>query len=133
MVVAPHRDGGQAQFVDCPVPEQVGPDAIGAALSWALAHLDQPLTVTDLAARATMSQRTFARRFRAVHGTTPHRWLVNQRLLLARRLLETTDVPVERVAARAGFGSATALRQHFRRAVATSPLAYRRLFAPPSW
>jgi transcriptional regulator GlxA family with amidase domain len=130
MVVPPHREGGQAQFIDCPMPPACGSDPLGAALTWALEHLEQPLSVADLARRAGMSDRTFARRFRALHGTTPHRWLLSQRLLVARRLLETTDESVERVAEHVGFGTAASLRQHFRRAVATSPGAYRRLFAP---
>jgi transcriptional regulator GlxA family with amidase domain len=132
MVVAAHRDGGQAQFVDQPVLAAAGEDSMGAALGWALEHLDQMITIDGLAARAGMSPRTFARRFRAVHGTTPYRWLLTQRLLLARRQLETTDQPVEQVAERSGFGTAAALRFHFRRSVATSPLAYRRLFAGPA-
>jgi transcriptional regulator GlxA family with amidase domain len=131
MVVAAHRDGGQAQFVERPVLPDAGDDALGQALGWALEHLDEPLSIEQLAARAGMSPRTFARRFRAAHGTTPYRWLLVQRLLLARRLLETTDRPVERIAEHAGFGTAAALRVHFRRAVTTSPLAYRRLFAHP--
>ncbi len=129
MVVAAHRDGGQAQFVERPVLPDAGDDALGLVLGWALEHLDEPLSVEQLAAKAHMSPRTFARRFRASHGTTPYRWLLAQRLLLARRLLETTDRPVERIAEQAGFGTAAALRVHFRRSVTTSPLAYRRLFA----
>lgn len=132
MVVAAHRDGGQAQFVDQPVLAASTEDSMGAALGWALEHLDQPITIDGLAARADMSSRTFARRFRAVHGTTPYRWLLTQRLLLARRLLETTDESIDQVAERAGFGTAAALRIHFKRSVATSPLAYRRLFAGPA-
>jgi transcriptional regulator GlxA family with amidase domain len=131
MVVAAHRDGGQAQFVERPVLPDAGDDGLGRALGWALEHLDEPISIEQLAARASMSPRTFARRFRAAHGTTPYRWLLLQRLLLARRLLETTDRPVERIAEHAGFGTAAALRVHFRRAVTTSPLAYRRLFARP--
>jgi AraC family transcriptional activator FtrA len=130
MIVPPHREGGQAQFIDAPVAASCGADALGSALTWALEHLDQSLSVAELARRAGMSGRTFARRFRALHGTTPHRWLLVQRLLVARRLLETTDESVEQVAERAGFGTAASLRQHFRRSVATSPAAYRRLFAP---
>ena len=129
MVVAAHRDGGQAQFVERPVLPDAGDDALGRALGWALEHLDEPLSIEQLAAKAHMSPRTFARRFRAAHGTTPYRWLLLQRLLLARRLLETTDRPIERIAEQAGFGTAAALRVHFRRSVTTSPLAYRRLFA----
>ena len=129
MVVAAQRDGGQAQFVERPVLTDAGDDALGKALGWALEHLDEPLSIEQLAAKAHMSPRTFARRFRAAHGTTPYRWLLLQRLLLARRLLETTARPIERIAEQAGFGTAAALRVHFRRSVTTSPLAYRRLFA----
>jgi transcriptional regulator GlxA family with amidase domain len=129
MVVAAHRDGGQAQFVERPVLAEAGDDSLGRSLGWALEHLDEPLSIEQLAERAGMSPRTFARRFRASHGTTPYRWLLTQRLQLARRLLETTDHPVERIAEHAGFGTAAALRVHFRRAVTTPPLAYRRLFA----
>ena len=129
MVVPPHRAGGQAQYVDAPVPPAPDADPLGDTLTWALAHLDRPLSVAELARRAAMSERTFLRRFRAATGTTPHRWLLDQRLLLARRLLETTDAPVERVATLSGLGSAATLRLHVGRRLATSPLAYRRLFA----
>jgi len=128
MVVPPHRDGGQAQFVDRPVPDAPEGDPFLATLASLQAHIDEPLTVEELARRAAMSPRTFARRFRAVTGTTPHQWLVRQRVLYAQRLLETTDESVDRVAALAGFGSAAALRPHFQRIVRTSPLAYRRTF-----
>ena len=127
MVVPPHRDGGQAQFVDEPLPECEN-DSLAETLSWVQAHLDEPVSVTDLAARAAMSPRTFARRFRATTGTTPHQWLLRQRVLLAQRLLETTDLPVEIVAGRCGLGTAANLRQHFQRIVHTSPNAYRRTF-----
>jgi transcriptional regulator GlxA family with amidase domain len=93
-----------------------------------LEHLDEELSVEQLARRARTSPRTFARRFRAVTGTTPHQWLLRQRVLLAQQLLETTDEPVERVAQRCGFGSAAGLRQHFGRTMSASPLAYRRAF-----
>lgn len=128
MVVAAHRDGGQAQFVAVPVPAQPDDDTLSPTLDWALEHLDQPLSVEDLARRALMSPRTFARRFRSATGTTPLQWLLRQRIALAQRLLETTDLPVEQIAARCGFGSATALRVHFRRATGTTPLLYRRTF-----
>jgi transcriptional regulator GlxA family with amidase domain len=127
MVVPPHRDGGQAQFVDLPVPE-AGADELSDVLGWMIEHVDQDLSVERLARRARTSPRTFARRFRAATGTTPHQWLVRQRVLLAQQLLETTDEPVEWVAQRCGFGSAAALRQHFTRAVSASPVAYRRTF-----
>jgi transcriptional regulator GlxA family with amidase domain len=128
MVVPPHRDGGQAQYVDLPVPVQDDDDPIGSTLSWMLEHLDEPLTVDELAARSLMSPRTFARRFRATTGTTPHQWLLRQRILFAQRLLESGDESIDRIASLAGFGSAANLRHHFSREVAASPLAYRRTF-----
>ena len=128
MVVAAHRDGGQSQFVAVPVPAQPDDDTLAPTLDWALEHLDEPLAVDDLARRALMSPRTFARRFRAATGTTPLQWLLRQRIALAQRLLETTELPVEIIATRCGFGSATALRVHFRRSTGTTPLAYRRTF-----
>jgi AraC family transcriptional regulator, transcriptional activator FtrA len=130
MVVPPHRDGGQAQFVDLPVPDTDDEAPLGEVLGWMLEHVDEDLSVEQLARQARTSPRTFARRFRAVTGTTPHQWLLSQRILLAQRLLETTEEPVERVAQRSGFGSAAGLRQHFTRAVSCSPLAYRRTFRP---
>jgi transcriptional regulator GlxA family with amidase domain len=128
MVVPPHRDGGQAQFVDLPVPEAGDDEPLAGVLGWMLEHVAEDLSVEQVARRARTSPRTFARRFRAVTGTTPHQWLLRQRVLLAQQLLETTDEPVEWVAQRAGFGSAAALRQQFSRAVSASPAAYRRTF-----
>ena len=128
MVVPPHRDGGQAQFVDLPVPETDGDEPLAGVLGWMLEHVGEDLSVEQLARRARTSPRTFARRFRASTGTTPHQWLLRQRVLLAQQLLETTDEPVEWVAQRSGFGSAAALRQHFSRTVSSSPAAYRRTF-----
>jgi transcriptional regulator GlxA family with amidase domain len=128
MVVPPHRDGGQAQYVEAPVPRPSLDDPFAAVLTWALAHLDRDLSVPVLARRAFMAPRTFARRFRAATGSTPLQWLLQQRVALAQRLLETTDLPVEIVAARSGLGSAPNLRQHFSRVVGTSPAAYRRRF-----
>jgi transcriptional regulator GlxA family with amidase domain len=128
MVVPPHRDGGQAQYVETPVPDPRAAGELEQLLGWMLGHLDEPLTVESLAARAVMSPRTFARRFRALTGTTPHHWLISQRLLLAQRMLESTDEGVEHIAARCGFGSADVLRHHFGRLRGTSPQAYRRTF-----
>lgn len=128
MVVPPHRDGGQAQFVEAPVALSAGDDPLATTLGWMLEHLDQPLSVEVLAERSHMSPRHFARRFRAVTGTTPHQWLLGQRVLLASRLLETTDDSIELVAYRCGMGTAASLRTHFQRAVGTSPQAYRRTF-----
>ncbi len=128
MVVPPHRDGGQAQFVHEPIPDLPAADPFSGTLVWVQEHLDHPITVADLARRAAMSPRTFARRFRSTTGTTPNRWLIRQRVLLAQRLLESTDQPVEQVASSSGFGTATNLRQHFQRVVRLSPNAYRRTF-----
>jgi transcriptional regulator GlxA family with amidase domain len=127
MVVPPHRDGGQAQYVDAPIP-RCDIDSLGPLLDWALAHLDQPLTLDDLARQGAMSTRTLVRRFQAATGTTPLQWLLAQRVRRAQHLLEATDEPVERVATLAGFGSAPNLRQHFTRIVGVSPMAYRRTF-----
>jgi AraC family transcriptional regulator, transcriptional activator FtrA len=129
LVVAPHRQGGQAQFVAAPLAVDHTEDPLSASLDWALEHLDQALSVGDLAEHAHLSPRQFSRRFREATGTTPHQWLLAQRILLARRLLETTDVPIERVAEDAGFGSPAALRMHFQRSLRTNPQAYRRVFA----
>ncbi|WP_344460244.1 helix-turn-helix domain-containing protein [Kitasatospora kazusensis] len=130
MVVAPHREGGQAQFVARPLPVDEGVSLAGL-LEWMRHHLDQELTVDQLAARAHMSPRTFARRFQQETGTTPHRWLTTQRVLLAQRLLEGTSEPVDAVAARCGFGNGATLRHHFGRRVGTTPQAYRRTFGAP--
>lgn len=127
MVVPPHRDGGQAQFIDQPVPS-CDADTLSPLLNWMLAHLDTDLSVDRLAARAAMSPRTFARRFRAETGTTPHQWLVGQRLLAAQRMLEAGDAPIEEIAQRSGFGNAATLRHHFSRARGTTPQQYRRSF-----
>lgn len=129
LVVPPHREGGQAQFVVTPVADCDDGTSLAASLDWAVERLDQPLTVGDLAEHAHLSPRQFSRRFRQVTGTTPHQWLLAQRILLARRLLETTDLSIDRVADEAGFGSPAALRMHFQRSVQTSPQAYRRVFS----
>jgi transcriptional regulator GlxA family with amidase domain len=128
MVAAPHREGGQAQFIKRPAPGDSG--SLEATRSWASERLAEPLDVAALAAHAGVSPRTFARRFHAETGTTPLRWLLAQRVLEARRLLEESDLPIDAVAWRAGFGTAASLREHFRRATATTPTAYRRSFRP---
>jgi transcriptional regulator GlxA family with amidase domain len=128
MVVPPHRDGGQAQYVTQPVSDLPPCDPFTETLAWAVEHLDGDLSVGELAARSAMSPRTFARRFGDSHGTTPHQWLLRQRVLLAQRLLETTDLSVDQVAARCGVGSAANLRQHFQRIVRNTPQGYRRCF-----
>lgn len=128
MVVPPHRDSGQAQYVDHPVADDPGVDWFDEALTWALEHLRDPITIDDLAQRSAMSARTFARRFRAATGTTPHAWLTQQRVQLAQRLLETTDRSVEWIADECGLGTAANLRLHFQRIVCTSPVKYRQAF-----
>jgi transcriptional regulator GlxA family with amidase domain len=129
MVVPPHRDGGQSQFVEAPLPATPNDaTSLEPLLTWLVAHLDKQLTVDDLAARSHMAPRTFARRFKAETGATPHDWLTGQRVLLARQLLEDTDLGVDAVAAHAGFGDAVNLRHHFTRRVGATPQAYRRTF-----
>ncbi|MFN0098292.1 MAG: GlxA family transcriptional regulator [Gemmatimonadaceae bacterium] len=127
LVVPPHRSGGQAQFIAEPVPSPTG-ISLEPTRVWALKRLAEPLTVAAMAAHAKLPLRSFARHFTAECGTTPLQWLLRHRLLHAQRELETSDLPVERVAQRAGFGSSVSLRQHFRRALGTSPLEYRRTF-----
>lgn len=127
LVMAPHRSGGQAQFI----PPATAPHrdrSVGDTMVWALERLDEPLTVALLAGHAHMSQRTFARRFVEVVGQPPHSWLSRQRVLRAQELLETTDLAVEDIAGRCGFGSAANLRTHFGRQVHTSPIRYRSSF-----
>jgi transcriptional regulator GlxA family with amidase domain len=126
MVVAPHRDGGQAQHVQRQLPS--GGEGLAATLDWASARLDHPLSVSDLAGHSGWAPRTFARHFRAQTGTTPTRWLIAQRLLEARRLLEDTDLSIDDVAAHCGLGTATNLRLHFARDAQTTPTAYRRSY-----
>jgi AraC family transcriptional regulator, transcriptional activator FtrA len=128
LVVPPYRDGGQAQFIDAPLPAVDGADLFTDTLAWMQEHLDLPLTVGDLASRSAMSRRTFARRFAAATGTTPYQWLLRQRLQLAQRLLETSDIPVDSIAQKTGFSTAANLRKHFSRLVRTSPQAYRNSF-----
>ena len=127
MVAAPHREGGQAQFAKA-APADTG-GSLEPTRRWAAERLEEPLDVAAMSDHAGVSPRTFARRFREETGTTPLQWLLAQRVLKARRLLEESDQPVEAVAWRCGFGTAASLREHFRRATATTPTAYRRTFA----
>ncbi|GGP48301.1 helix-turn-helix domain-containing protein [Saccharothrix coeruleofusca] len=126
MVVAPQREGGQRQFVELPVPEA---GTLQPLLAWLLENLGVEHTVGSLAERAAMSERTFARRFAAETGTTPHRWLTTQRVLRARQLLEETRLGVEDIARECGFGTAALLRHHFNALVGIAPKDYRRSFA----
>ncbi|WP_327670535.1 MULTISPECIES: helix-turn-helix domain-containing protein [unclassified Streptomyces] len=128
-VVPPHREGGQAQYIQRPVPaEELGPTSTSASREWALGRLAEPLSLGQLAARDAMSIRTYNRRFREETGLTPMTWLNRQRVDRARELLEQTDHTVDRVAAETGFGSGTSLRQHFQAVLGVSPGAYRATF-----
>ncbi|MBL8403888.1 MAG: helix-turn-helix domain-containing protein [Dechloromonas sp.] len=128
LVVPPHRQGGQAQFVTQPLPANATDARLSGLLDWVRAHLDQAHTLDSLAARATMSRRTFTRHFRQMTGATVGAWLLGERLALAQRLLESSSHSVETVSNLAGFGSAVSLRQHFRTAFGVSPVAWRRTF-----
>ncbi|MDR6318087.1 transcriptional regulator GlxA family with amidase domain [Actinoplanes couchii] len=129
-VIAPWRDGGQAQFIERSVP-QVTDTSTTRTRAWALSRLGEPLTLIDLASHANMSVRTFSRRFAAETGSSPNQWLIQQRVDHARHLLETSDLPVDRVAAAVGFGSATLLRKHLQTTLGLPPTAYRRTFRAP--
>jgi transcriptional regulator GlxA family with amidase domain len=131
MLVPPHRDGGQAQFLPTPVPPDVDGDELAGVLTWMLEHLDEQLRVEELAARAAMSSRTFTRRFRELTGTSPARWLRHQRVVRAQELLEATDLTIDAIATRVGFSSAANLREHFASVLHTTPSAYRRRFHCP--
>ncbi|MFD6159383.1 GlxA family transcriptional regulator [Nocardia sp. NPDC060256] len=126
-VMPPWRDGGQAQYIEQPVPPSTSAGT-AAARQWALENLHLPLTVDELAVRARMSKRTFARRFSEEVGMSPGRWLIQQRLFRARHLLESTDMTVDRIAGEVGFATGTSLRQHLHEAIGVSPQAYRRTF-----
>ncbi|MGV8909833.1 MAG: GlxA family transcriptional regulator [Propionicimonas sp.] len=127
MVVPPQRDGGQLQYVETPIPA-CSSDSLSPILAWAVANLEEAQSVSALATRALMSERTFARRFASETGTTPHKWLNQQRILAARNLLERTDLSVDQISNRVGFNSPVVLREHFREVIGISPLAYRRRF-----
>jgi transcriptional regulator GlxA family with amidase domain len=130
IVVAPHRSGGQAQYIEAPLPgERIAAGSLEPTRAWLLERLDRALTVREMARHALVSERTFARRFVAETGTSPLRWLHAQRVLHARELLERTQLPVDEVARRSGFGTATSLRTHLGRALGTTPTAYRGTFA----
>lgn len=128
LVTPPHRQGGQAQYIEQPVPTLPSESRLPGVLQWAREHLSEPLSLDVLADIARMSRRTFTRRFREATGTTVVKWLAFERIARAQQLLETTDMPIERVAAEVGFGTALSLRQYFSNQVHTSPSSYRRAF-----
>jgi transcriptional regulator GlxA family with amidase domain len=128
MVVPPHRPGGQAQYIESPVPVLPENDPVAETMTWALTQLDQLLPVDALAKRANMSRRNFDRRFREITGATPANWLTHQRVIRAQQLLESTSLPVEEVARYCGFSSSAALRPQFRRLVGVAPASYRATF-----
>lgn len=132
LVVAPHRDGDQAQFIEHPIPREQDAGPIGDTIQWALANLHQDLSVAALAAHACMSRRSFTRRFKETTGGTPGRWVTTRRLDAGRGLLETTTWTIERIAAECGFASAVTFRQNFVAEFATTPTFYRRRFAEQS-
>ncbi|MER5964430.1 helix-turn-helix domain-containing protein [Streptomyces sp. NPDC002057] len=129
LVVPAHRSGGQAQFIEAPLPPRDA-DGLGPVLQWATENLAEPLTVDDLARRARLSTRTFHRRLQEACGTTPLQWLLQQRLARAQSLLEATDLPVEQIGGLSGLGTAANMRRHFTRTVGVSPTDYRRSFRP---
>jgi transcriptional regulator GlxA family with amidase domain len=128
LVVAPHRHGGQAQYIEKPLPESDDRDPLSSTLAWALTHLDAPHNLESLAAHASMSVRTFTRHFRKKTGTTLTQWLLNHRLQRAQRLLETGNSSIDVVAQTAGFKSTVTFRQHFTQAFSVPPAAYRKQF-----
>ncbi|MCE3264544.1 MAG: helix-turn-helix protein [Pseudoduganella sp.] len=128
LLVAPHREGGQAQFIERPVPATASDGRLARVMEWVQHRLAQEHSLDDLAGRAAMSRRNFTRHFRQATGTSFKQWLLNQRLAHAQRMLEKSDASIEVVAQEAGFGTAVSLRQHFRAAFHSSPSAYRRLF-----
>lgn len=128
LVVAPHREGGQSQYIERPIASRATADPIARTCQWALEHLDEDLSIERLAAVAHMSRRSFVRNFRASTGSAPAAWVRSRRLDEARRLLETTDLSVDRIAAACGFGSAVTLRQNFAASFASTPTSYRHRF-----
>ncbi|WP_406326795.1 helix-turn-helix domain-containing protein [Streptomyces sp. NBC_00203] len=129
LVIPPHRDGGQAQFIATPLPAP-GNHPLSELFPWALERLDQPLTVEDLARQARMSSRHLGRHFKHLTGTTPLQWLHTQRIRHAQELLETTNATVDTIAVATGMGTATTLRRHFHRSIGVPPDTYRRTFRP---
>lgn len=129
LVISPHRAGGQAQYIDTPVPEPTADGRIAAGMQWALANLDAPITLDDLASQAALSRRTYLRQFTKATGTTPIKWLIEQRIQASLALLESSPLSIEQIATRVGFESAVTYRHHFVRQLRTTPSEYRACFA----
>jgi len=129
LIIPPHRPGGQAQYIESPMPELDTADPVAETMAWARTRLHEAVPVDALAARAHMSRRNYDRRFREITGSAPGTWLTHQRVIRAQELLESGDLPVDEVARQCGFSTAAALRPHFRRHVGVTPMAYRRTFA----
>lgn len=129
LVVSPHRAGGQAQYIDTPVPEPTVDGRIAAGMAWALEHLDRPITLDELAERSALSRRSYLRQFAKATGTTPIKWLIEQRIQASLALLESSDLGIEQIAARVGFESPVTFRHHFVRQMHTTPSEYRSCFA----
>lgn len=128
LVVSPHRAGGQAQYIETPVPEPATDGRIAAGMAWALENLDRPITLDDLAAQSMMSRRSYLRQFAKATGTTPIKWLIEQRIQASLALLEASDLSIEQIAVRVGFESPATYRHHFVRQVHTTPSDYRSAF-----
>jgi len=128
LVISPHRAGGQAQYIETPVPEPTTDGQIAAGMAWALANLDAPITLDDLAAQSAMSRRSYLRRFAKETGTTPIKWLIEQRIQASLELLESSSLSIEQIATRVGFESPVTYRHHFVRGLRTTPSEYRSCF-----
>jgi AraC family transcriptional regulator, transcriptional activator FtrA len=128
LVIQPYRAGGQAQYIESPVPPEPDDASVARSIGWALEHLAQPIGVPDLARQAGLSSRTYLRHFVKATGTTPGKWLIAQRVQAALTMLETGDAPVEEIAQAAGFATPVTLRHHFAKQLQTSPSAYRQTF-----
>jgi transcriptional regulator GlxA family with amidase domain len=128
LVISPHRAGGQAQYIETPVPEPTTDGQIAAGMAWALANLDTPITLDELATQSTMSRRSYLRRFAKETGTTPIKWLIEQRIQASLALLEASSLSIEQIAARVGFESPVTYRHHFVRGLRTTPSEYRSCF-----
>lgn len=128
LVVAPHRAGGQAQYIESPVPEPTTDGRIAAGMAWALEHLDSPITLDELAARSALSRRSYLRQFTKATGTTPIKWLIGQRIQASLALLESSSLSIEQIATRVGFDSPVTFRHHFVRQLRTTPSEYRSCF-----